>query len=172
MFNGNGLIPNNSEIDHMDFSVSPIERVILTHDGTVMRLLEALTGQSVTVDIIDRWIRDATLHRNVTLITADGSRPLAWATSKVELQKLETEYANALRDREIGIGKLFQQARFETFREIVDIGLTTAAQQRPSFIQADAEALFERTYTISHENMEVMSITEYFPQGKFDRFLS
>lgn len=155
-----------------DETFSTIERLILTHDGTVMRLLETLTNRRVDVDIIARRIRDDVLHRSVTLKFPDDSEPLAWAESQVDLEDLETEYAHTLRERNVGIGKMFRENRFETFRELVDFELVTDEERLPAFVDAEAEVLFRRTYDVYHDDTDVMTITEYFPKGDFEEFLT
>lgn len=158
------------EVDGGTFST--IERLILTHDGTVMRLLETLTQRTVDVDIIARRIRNDVLHRSVTLKFPDDPEPLAWAESQVDLEDLETEYAHTLRERNVGIGKMFRENRFETFRELVDYELVTEHEQLPAFIDADTEVMFRRTYDVYHNDTDVMTITEYFPKGSFEEFLT
>ncbi|MFC7079009.1 chorismate--pyruvate lyase family protein [Halorussus caseinilyticus] len=154
-----------------DETFSTVERLILTHDGTVMRLLETLTGQSVDVDIVTRTVREDMLYRHVKLKPPGDSEPLAWAESEVDLASLDAEYADELREGNVGIGKLFREQRSETFRELVDVGLVTADDRRPSFVEPDAEVLFERTYDIYHDDTDIMTITEYFPKGEFEQFL-
>lgn len=155
-----------------DETFSTIERLILTHDGTVMRMLETLTERTVNVDIIGRKIRDNVLHRSVTLKFPDEPDPLVWAESEIDLANLETEYAHTLRERNVGIGKMFRENRFETFRELVDFELVTDEERLPTFIESDAEALFKRTYDVYHDDTDVMTITEYFPKGSFDEYLA
>lgn len=154
-----------------DETFSTIERLMITHDGTVMRMLETLTERTVNVNIIARKIREDVLHRSVTLKFPDESEPLAWAESEVDLANLDTEYAHTLRERNVGIGKMFRENRFETFRELVDFDLVTEEAQLPVFIEADAEVLFKRTYDVYHDDTVVMTITEYFPKGGFEEFL-
>ncbi|WP_330633191.1 chorismate--pyruvate lyase family protein [Halocatena halophila] len=150
---------------------SPIERVILTHDGTVTRMLEALTGQPITVTILARYIRGDTLYRTVALESALDPDPLVWATSEVDLQSLDPQYEAILRDQDIGIGAMFWNEQFETFRELVDFDSITAQEQFPSFINANTSKLLKRTYTIYHEKNNIMDIVEYFPKDKFEKFI-
>lgn len=137
-----------------------------------MHLLEALTGRRVEVTLVDRWVRGETLYRNVTLEPTDESQPLAWAQARVELGDLDPQYARELRDRDIGIGKLFRQERFETFRELEDYDFLRNEDRLPSFVDTDGDVMLTRIYKVYHAGTDVMEITEYFPKDGFEEYLS
>ncbi len=150
---------------------SPIERVLLTHDGTVTRMLEALTGHPITVTILARHIRGETLYRRVALESPVDPDPLVWATSEVDLQSLDPQYEAMLREQEIGIGAMFWNERFETFRELMDFDIIATQEQFPSFITANTSELLKRTYSIHHKKASIMNIVEYFPKDKIETFI-
>ena len=146
----------------------PAARLLLATDGTVTHMLEALTGQQVTIDILDREVSGTTLHRTVALEKGKDSHPLVWARSKVNLSLLEDELADALVNGDIGIGDLLFEECTETRRDIVDMGAVFRDDgDFPSFVDSQAAYLLQRRYRIYDNGDRIMTITEYFPETLF-----
>ena len=148
--------------------LSPVARLLLATDGTVTHMLEALTGQHVTIDILGRDVSGTTLHRTVALEGAGSGEQLVWARSEIDLSLLEKEIADALVNGDIGIGDLLFDECTETRREIVDMGAVFHENGGfPPFVDSDAAYLFQRRYRIYDNGDRIMTITEYFPETLF-----
>lgn len=166
---GVALPPVCERHDVAEESLSPVDRIVLTSDGTVMRALEALTTENVDVRILDRRVADDVLDREIVLQSAAERTPLAWAESSVYLSRFEPERARRLRDGTVGIGELIRNDRLETFRQIDEIDDRVPPEDTPAFVEADARPVMRRTYDIYRRGATAMTITEYFRRG-LDRF--
>lgn len=160
--NGIALPPVCKRYDIAAESLSPVDRIVLTSDGTVMRTLEALTGNCVDVKILERTVENDVLSRTIVLRSPDEQLPLAWAESSVTLSNLRSEHARRLRNGTIGIGELVRNNRLETYREINSIEYRVPPEETPEFVETDSRPIMERTYDIHCRNVKVMTITEYF----------
>ncbi|WP_208627312.1 chorismate pyruvate-lyase family protein [Halomicrobium sp. IBSBa] len=163
--NGVALPPVCRRYDIAEESLSPVDRIILTSDGTVMRTLEALTRKRIVVNIRKRTVEDDVLARKIVLHSPDEEDfPLAWAESWVYLSRLNPEYARGLRNGSIGIGELVRNNRLETFREINEIDDQVPPEETPTFVETDTPVM-QRTYDIYCQDKQAITITEYFRRG-------
>jgi chorismate-pyruvate lyase len=154
--------------DHRAVRLSPVERLLLATDGTVTHMLEALTRGAVDVDILNRWVDGATLHREVALRRGSDGSVLAWAHSRVSTYPLETEMESRLVEGHVGIGDLLREEYAETRRELVGMDVAFAGDgDLPRFVDARSTCYLERTYRVYGDGQRLMSITEWFPKGMF-----
>lgn len=147
---------------------TPVERLLLSTDGTVTHALEALTRGEVNVDILKREVHGSTLHRQVVLRRGRDDSPLVWAESEVNTRPMDMEMEDALVAGDIGIGDLLREQYAETRREILSMEpARTDDGGFPRFINGGSYLYLKRTYRVYSDGDRLMEITEYFPKGLF-----
>ncbi len=151
-------------------TLSPIERLFLSTDGTVTHMLEALTRREVSIDILHREVTGNRLYRTVALECDSGRTPLVWARSTIRLSPLEESIADELVDGDIGIGHVLREECAETRRTIAEVNARFDGEGFPSFVESDAACLLERTYRIHAASAHIMTITEFFPKDGLSRY--
>ena len=135
----------------IDGSYEPLERVVLTANGNLQRIMSAYYGSSVVVDVLkcDK-IGEREYDREVDLLV-DGQK---FCNAKGAIRLLDDDCVEAVESKAVGVGQLF---RF--------LGLL------PSFVLLDAghtdKGELWRTYTLSNAKLECC-FTETFVNG-FDR---
>lgn len=154
--------------DNDGITLTPTERLLMATDGTVTHMLEALTRDHVTVDIISRDVMAGVLHRDVVLRQARDGSPLVWAASDVPLDPLEDDITDELVEGTMGIGDLLRARGAETRRRITDMRVRHAGEENlPPFVNGQAMVYLERTYNVHQHGERVMTITEFFPRDRF-----
>lgn len=153
---------------HDAVELTPVERLLLATDGTVTHMLEALTRGPVNVDIINRRVEGATLHREVVLRRGSDGSPLVWAKSSVNTYPMDMEMEDALVEGDIGIGDLLREEYAETRRELVGVeAVWTDTTDMPAFIEDGSVLYLVRTYKVYSGGDRIMTIEEYIPKGLF-----
>ncbi|KAJ3284855.1 hypothetical protein HDU79_007821 [Rhizoclosmatium sp. JEL0117] len=146
---------------------SPLERILLTANGNVQRILSAFYNSPVTVKIIknERTVPEknavgttsssgtilAEFDRHVELICAN--QVLCTATSTVTLWN--PEYLRLVVEEKIGIGQLFRYLNILPNFELLQVG-------------RDGDS-FWRVYTLSSGNDVKCVLKEVFPADVFER---
>ena len=151
-------------------TLSSLERLFLSTDGTVTHMLEALTRQDVSVEILDREVSGDRLYRTVALRCKSEQQPVVWARSTVHLPLLSAHVADELVDGDAGIGDLLRTEYTETRRSIVELNTRSDREEFPWYVETDASCLLERTYQIYASEERIMTITEYLPKGRLSRY--
>jgi chorismate-pyruvate lyase len=113
-------------------------RCLLFTDGTVTRTLEVQGLSRVQVDVISQALAlvenpDAgylgvpegtdTVRRRVVISGGVGSTPVIWAESRIVPAHLPPRFLEALDDAPEGIGQSLQQAKLESWRDLLWFGL-------------------------------------------------
>lgn len=148
--------------------LTPVERMLLSTDGTVTHTLEALTRTDVEVRIHNRETNGSTLEREVSLRRGSDGSPLAWAESHVNLTPLSIEMEDELVNGDIGIGDLLRDQYAETRREITSMGSEYSDSAAfPTFIDAASLLYLRRSYNVYSDETRIMTIAEWFPKGLF-----
>ena len=93
-------------------SFSPLERILLTANGNLQRIVSSYHAKPVQVKVMYNKETDfpGIFHRQVTLHLNQSEIPFCCATSKVTVKN--EEMLRAIASNEIGIGQLFR--RFDT----------------------------------------------------------
>jgi chorismate-pyruvate lyase len=156
--------------------LGPELRMLLFTDGTVTRALEAWALCRVVVDVVDEHLGGLpdelavcldcaagaeVRHRRVTLQSADDGTPLVYAESLILFERLPAGFLALLAHSRQGIGEALSAGRFESRRELLWFGLSSA----PDWHQASfrRQSTLARTYRIVIDDAPVMVITEAFP---------
>ena len=163
--------------------LSPVQKILLGTDGSVTQLLEAITGETVSVrtrlqEIVPAdaataghlGIRpgDPVNHRIVELAAGGSGEVLIYAISDAPVNRLSAEFRDDLMKADIPIGKIIQQHHIEARREICTAMVRPAPEpQRGIFSLCRNEPLLSRQYRIMHQGEPLIFIEEQFPYSKF-----
>ena len=163
--------------------LSPVQKILLGTDGSVTQLLEAITGETVTVrtrlqeiipadaaTAVNLGIRvgDPVNHRIVELAAGERGEVLIYAISDAPVGRLPADFKDDLMKADIPIGKIIQQHHIEARREILKAMVTPAPeQQRSIFLLCRNEPLLSRQYRIIHDGQPLIFIEEQFPYNRF-----
>jgi chorismate-pyruvate lyase len=163
--------------DGLDLSaLEPLQRVLLTTDGTLTDILEAVFLERINlVKVRQRtvpasqshaWIEPADgetiLERNVILRGARTGRNYVYAESAVAIDRLSAAFRRDLLESDSPLGRLWIEHRLETCKELLDVRCEresgTAAELWPF-----ETAVLRRTYRVFTARRPLIVITERFP---------
>jgi len=158
-----------------------LQRVLLTTDGSVGRILENYAGEAIEAVKLEQYnsaggevchaldlaADDERLTRCVLLRGSQSGRTLVYAETLVALDRLHPLVRSGLLSTSEPIGRLLTTARAETFRDILSTGRVRAGAIGAHFDIAEDDDLFVRTYRIVCGGRPVMLITEKFPTTWF-----
>lgn len=149
-------------------SLPPFLRALLTTDGTVTKSLESYFWERVAVKslhqgpqvlggdmpTIDKVGGDEVWGRRVSLVGEKSQQVYASAASYICLERLPSNMQVALKSGSIGIGGFLRECGYETYRQILSIGMSQSDELGPQIW---------RTYRIVMSKQPLMAITESFP---------
>ena len=161
--------------------MNAIHRILMTTDGSVTAIIEAITQKEVYVETVEQRIvkadkdlaellgideRDEVNYR-VVYLKADGE-VYAKAISYTPLKRLDNSFKEDLMKADIPIGRIMKKHGIEARREIrwskvIEADHTLARELR---ISSDRKVI-ARNYNIIHRGKVLINITEFFPMEKF-----
>ncbi|KQC03416.1 MAG: beta-ribofuranosylaminobenzene 5'-phosphate synthase [Methanoculleus sp. SDB] len=179
----NAFFRKISEIEEKVGPLSPLQKILLTTDGSVTGLLEAISGHEVAVRTrfqevvsadsecsmsLDVAPGQAVNHRVVELQDSETGDVLIYAVSDTPLARLRSEWQNDLMRADIPIGKILKKYEIEGRRELLDVRMTKPdpALSRVFGIGGD-DRLLRRKYQIIHDEAPLIHIEEIFPLSSF-----
>jgi chorismate-pyruvate lyase len=118
-------------------SPDPVQRLLLTTDGTLTELLEALNGEKICVIVLRQEIAPAEtnietlavttgeplLKREVILTGQRSGDAYVYAQSLIAIERLDDRLRRGLLTTDVPLGKLLKKNRIETFKEVLDSGV-------------------------------------------------
>lgn len=154
-----------------------LQRILLTTDGTVGRILQQFTGEEMKVIKLEHSFEkaemghpaleaseeDTVLRRTVILQGRLSGANFMHAESFLRTASLDDDLLQALVDSDVPMGRLFCDRRLETFREVLTSGQEPADSCAAVFGVEPAASLIYRTYRILHRGRPMVVITERFP---------
>ena len=159
----------------------PLHRILLTTDGSITRILEAVEMCPVEVEAVLQEVVEAPReiaallgirpgeevnHRVVNLRTPE--RVLVRACSYAALSRLEPEFREQAMRAEKPIGRIMAELQVESRREVLDFCVVEAGRELArAFGIAEGSLLLERRYLIVHHSQPLLYIVERFPHGLF-----
>lgn len=160
-------------------SLPPFLRTLLVTDGTVTKALEAYYWEPVQVDtVFQEFVRaeadidwlgvrtgDEVLIRRVNLLGRSRSTTYAKAYSILRSSLIPHQLRAKLLAGTLGIGELIRDCGLETYRELLEIGLTTSEDELDPG-DATLGAVY-RTYRIVLGGYPAILVTEHFPLDVF-----
>ena len=158
-----------------------LQRILLTTDGNVGRILENYAGEAIVAVKLDQTVRangepchplelseeDERLTRTVLLRGSTTGRTLLHAETLMAVARLHPLVRTGLLSTSEPIGRLLTLARLETFRDILSSGITRAGAIGEHFGICEDDDVFVRTYRIVAGGRPIMLITEKFPTTHF-----
>lgn len=161
--------------------LSPIHKILLTTDGSITRILEALEGEEIQVkterqEIIKANSNIAKLlkiavgeevnYRAVNLQNSKGM--LIHAISYAPLKRLKDEFRDEIMKEDTPIGKIMAKLKIEGRREIRGFEIIKANERLSRLFKIPLNSkLLKRNYDIIHRNKILINITEIFPYEVF-----
>lgn len=158
-----------------------VQRILLVTDGTVTNIVEAYAGEGISVAVLRQVTQpaaqaasalevresDRVLHREVLLQGRTSGRIFVYALSQIVPGRLEPAVRRGLLEGVKPIGRLLEENRIETFREIIDAHREPAGPRGVHFGMGPEAPLVSRTYRIIAGGRPMMLITEKFPADAF-----
>ncbi|MCP8322886.1 MAG: chorismate pyruvate-lyase family protein [Candidatus Methylarchaceae archaeon HK02M2] len=165
------------------YKLSDVQKVLLTTDGSITRLLEILTGNPVIIITkikaiisVDEElakelkieVREKTNYRVVYLKNTDSDRALIFARSWTPIMRLGGAIKKDLTSTDMAIGKILAKHKLETRREVISMDLLKADDMlKEAFKLKSGEHMLSRYYNIIHEAKILIRINEIFPLSSF-----
>ena len=162
--------------------LNPIHKILMSTDGSVTVILEAVTGKEVVVQTEEQRVvkadkvtaellqideGDEVNYRVVNLKA--GNDVLAHAVSFTPIKRLKEEFKEDLMRADIPIGKIMRKYGIEARREIKWSRVEKANAEMAEIFGIDEnEVIIVRNYDIIHQGEILINITEYFPASKFE----
>lgn len=155
-------------------------RTLLVTDGTVTKSLEAyywepisvagvtqrVTQSEAAIDWLDVRSGEQVLARYVQLHGEHSHNIYANAFSIIRLELIPAELRAKLLDGSLGIGELIRSCGLETYRELMELGMTDDFSLGGEYGDVKEECVY-RTYRITLNHQPAMLVTECFPIALF-----
>lgn len=157
-------------------ALSPVQKILLTTDGSITRIFEALTGEEVTVDTEKQEVipasdeianvlkigpGDEVNSRVVNLKNSKGV--LVHATSYAPLSRIDDEFKDKIMKADAPIGKIMSELKIEARREITGCSVVHADKKLSDLFEVpEGSTLLQRNYNIIHRGKVLLNITEIF----------
>ncbi|MFQ5963542.1 MAG: chorismate--pyruvate lyase family protein [Candidatus Scalinduaceae bacterium] len=159
--------------------LTSFQRVLLTTDGMVTEMLEAVFWERMKVIKIfqDHFILDHdipsleikkecnVMQRRIFLRGKLSQKNHLYGDSIIVPDRLEENIRDGLLNSNKPIGLLLLENRLETFREILDCGKEKAHDLADDFNIEKDDFLIFRTYRVIANHLPIMLITEKFPEN-------
>jgi beta-ribofuranosylaminobenzene 5'-phosphate synthase len=171
-----------NEIEAQVGRLSPMQKFLLSTDGSVTQILEAITGTAVVIETRVQQIiaADPITAQRLDIIPGDpvnyrvveirrsGGEVLIYAISYTPVSRLSPKFKDDLIKADIPIGRIIQNHRIEARREILNARVSPATEETARiFSLCVKEPLLSRQYRIIHESKPLIFIEEQFPYNRF-----
>jgi beta-ribofuranosylaminobenzene 5'-phosphate synthase len=163
--------------------LSPVQKILLSTDGSVTQMLEVVTGSPVRLETRSQRVEpadaetagvlqcrpgDEVNHRVVTIRCDPDGKVLLTAASHALVSRLPPEFREDLMRADIPIGKILMSHRIEARREIREIRSGPADAGTAGILGIlRGEPVLSRRYEIIHGGAPLLSIREEFPYHAF-----
>jgi beta-ribofuranosylaminobenzene 5'-phosphate synthase len=164
-------------------SLSSLQKVLLSTDGSITQILEMVTGHPVIIRTLVQEIQPAgeevaTLldvapgsdvnYRVVELCDGSSGNVLIHAVSHTPLERLDPSFRYDLMQADVPIGKIIRKHHIESRREVTRAREIYADDLLSrTFNICKREPLLNRSYRIIHHNQPLIAIEETFPYNAF-----
>ena len=170
------------EIEKETGYLSPLQTILLLTDGSVTTLLEAISGDEVSVTTLSQVVAtpgkdvaaaleigttEMVNHRTVVLKNSRTGEALVYAVSYTPLLRLEPGFRDDLMRADIPIGKILKKHAIESRREIITIGVRGLDDTITRVLGNRPGPFLFRSYKIIRAGKPLMLIEEFFPASSF-----
>lgn len=161
--------------------LSPFQRILLSADGTLTKLLEIALGERMfiiklfeavfpipySIEALELEKGQTVIERKILLQGKLSGRNWLYADSIIVFDRLEKTFQDKLLNSNIPIGKLWIEHKTETYKEIFAARREPANHLGEYFKITIQDMLLSRTYRVFCCHLPVMMITEKFPECYF-----
>jgi len=106
------------------YNLSPIERVLAAHTGTVQLLLSLYFGSPVDVTLVEQSEEVGEIRRRASLVVSGTGQEACFARSVIPLSANNREVLAGVREGKLGLGQVAVKHRIPTERRIREITVT------------------------------------------------
>jgi chorismate-pyruvate lyase len=160
--------------EHLPFfaHLNPMVRVLLVSDGNLTNMLQAYFLEAIDLRLVTQnrsyhasefETGGIFLRRQVVLYGKKSLRPYVYAESRLALDDLPLEFARDLEQTDLPLGRLWLHHRLETFKELLDVSITTHETASGHLGKDGSSPLLKRSYRVISRGRPCMVIHEYFP---------
>ncbi len=155
-------------------SLGLFQKILLTTDGTVTRLLELYTGEKIKVQKLEQNIRVGNvspilnyneegpiLYRRILL--CGRVNKYVYAESALVFERLSRDIQYGLLETDIPIGLMWKQEKTDMYREVIECKIESCEKASAALGQDLDVPLLARTYLVFSERQPFGVITEKFP---------
>ena len=160
--------------------MNAIHRILMTTDGSITAIIEAVTQKKVEVETLEQKIIRADrelaelleidegdeVNYRVVYLRANGEI-YAKAISFTPLKRLENSFREDLMRADIPIGKIMRKHNMEARREIRWSRVEEADLALANELGIADRRVISRNYNIIHRGKVLINITEFFPMERF-----
>jgi chorismate-pyruvate lyase len=161
--------------------LAPVQRMLLTSDGTLTDLLESYLLEPIEVKKLAEhrlWLGGESplqleddggevCERRILLKGRTSRRHWLYAESLIVSRRIEERFGFELAATSKPIGRLWAEHRVETFKERIALYSEPAGPLAGYFTITTGEELLCRTYRVLSSGRPVMLITEKFPRSLY-----
>ena len=122
--------------------------LLFAQKGTVEAVLRILADEEIGVKVISQREDGGTIVRDSVLFGLSSGVNMVEAHSLVDTSALSGEVILMIRSKQMGIGKILEKSRLETYYDIVSVGHEDGLPCRRYKIWHDRKAVFEITEKI------------------------
>jgi chorismate-pyruvate lyase len=164
--------------------LNAIHRILMTTDGSITGIIEAITQKEVKVETVDQRIISADGKITELLNVNYGEKVnfrvvylkveneiFAKAISYTPLSRLEQRFRDDLMRADIPIGKIMKKHGIEARREMNWRKITRADSKLAGELDIkEGSLVLIRNYNIIHRGEVLINITEFFPADRYQKF--
>ncbi|MFN3383547.1 MAG: chorismate pyruvate-lyase family protein [Archaeoglobaceae archaeon] len=160
--------------------MNALHRILLTTDGSITSIIEAVTQSQVIVETVTQRVVKADREVAERLGIREGddvnyrvvylkSKGIIYAkaVSFTPLRRLANGFREDLMRADIPIGKIMKKHRIEARREI-RWGKIIRDETLAEEMKVKKPLFIARNYVIIHRNEVLIDITEFFPMERFE----
>lgn len=120
----------------VDNSYAPLERVVLTANGNLQRIMSAYYGASVMVEVLlCERVQDRVYDREVNLLM-DGQK---FCNAKGKIELLDDDCVEAVESKNVGVGQLFRYLGLLPSFELIDAGRNENGEMWRTYVLSTAK---------------------------------
>jgi chorismate-pyruvate lyase len=168
----------NCDIDRLE----PAMRLLLTSDGTVTDMLQAITRENIRARRLAQEVRTA-VYRVDSLdldpgellmgrcVLLEGDRTwtnYVYAESYIAIGRLDVQFQSGLLNSDTPIGRLWRDNKVEIFKEILTVSKQPSGSLASHFGAGNDSPVIVRTSRVFMGGRPVMLITEHFSPAVAD----
>ena len=131
-------------IESIPDGLSPLERVIIAHDGTVHTLLSLLTNAPVYLNVLSQTEEHGMISRNINFTVHGTVIMEAWTT--ILVNDNPNNFIEAIRRQKAGIGQIINFMDLNSRREMMSMNVTDTTLHRKYHITGDCTMMIRKAF--------------------------